>query len=120
VPQHLTAASLALGRALADRHAGRAAYGEPGIFSAIMVGSAARGETMIVLMATGTRRSSTVPFNACGRSPRTLRSRSRRPLTGTLYRVLFLSACVLFLMTFFSTTSPSWCASACATSYKAI
>ena len=104
VPQHLTAASLALG-ASRWQTATRVVLptASPGIFSAIMVGfGRAVGETMIVLMATGnTPLLDWSPFNGM----RTLSANiavevPEAPHGGTLYRVLFLSACVLFLMTF--------------------
>jgi phosphate transport system permease protein len=108
VPQHLTAASLALG-ASRWQTATRVVLptASPGIFSAIMVGfGRAVGETMIVLMATGnTPLLDWSPFNGM----RTLSANiavevPEAPYGGTLYRVLFLSACVLFLMTFFVNT----------------
>jgi phosphate transport system permease protein len=108
VPQHLTAASLALG-ASRWQTATRVVLptASPGIFSAIMVGfGRAVGETMIVLMATGnTPLMDWSPFNGM----RTLSANiavevPEAPYGGTLYRVLFLSACVLFVMTFFVNT----------------
>jgi phosphate transport system permease protein len=108
VPQHLTAASLALG-ASRWQTATRVVLptASPGIFSAVMVGfGRAVGETMIVLMATGnTPLLDWSPFNGM----RTLSANiavevPEAPHGGTLYRVLFLSACVLFLMTFFVNT----------------
>ncbi len=104
VPQHLTAASLALG-ASRWQTATRVVLptASPGIFSATMVGfGRAVGETMIVLMATGnTPLLDWSPFNGM----RTLSANTaveipEAPYGGTLYRVLFLSAAVLFLMTF--------------------
>ena len=108
VPQHLTAASLALG-ASRWQTATRVVLptASPGIFSAVMVGfGRAVGETMIVLMATGnTPLLDWSPFNGM----RTLSANiavevPEAPYGGTLYRVLFLSACVLFLMTFLVNT----------------
>jgi phosphate transport system permease protein len=108
VPQHLTAASLALG-ASRWQTATRVVLptASPGIFSAVMVGfGRAVGETMIVLMATGnTPVLDWSPLNGM----RTLSANiavevPEAPHGGTLYRVLFLSACVLFLMTFFVNT----------------
>lgn len=108
VPQHLTAASLALG-ASRWQTATRVVLptASPGIFSAVMVGfGRAVGETMIVLMATGnTPLLDWSPLNGM----RTLSANiavevPEAPYGGTLYRVLFLSACVLFLMTFFVNT----------------
>ena len=104
VPQHLTAASLALG-ASRWQTATRVVLptASPGIFSATMVGfGRAVGETMIVLMATGnTPLLDWSPFNGM----RTLSANTaveipEAPYGGTLYRILFLSAAVLFLMTF--------------------
>jgi len=75
----------------------------PGIFSAVMIGfGRAVGETMIVLMATGnTPILDWSPFNGL----RTLSANiavemPEAPHGGTLYRVLFLSAALLFMMTF--------------------
>jgi phosphate transport system permease protein len=104
VPQHLTAASLALG-ASRWQTATRVVLptASPGIFSATMIGfGRAVGETMIVLMATGnTPLLDWSPFNGM----RTLSANTaveipEAPYGGTLYRVLFLSAAVLFVMTF--------------------
>jgi phosphate transport system permease protein len=108
VPQHLTAASLAVG-ASRWQTATRVVLptASPGIFSAVMVGfGRAVGETMIVLMATGnTPVLDWSPLNGM----RTLSANiavevPEAPHGGTLYRVLFLSACVLFLMTFLVNT----------------
>ncbi len=104
VPEHLKAASLALGASLWQT-AVRVVLptASAGIFSAIMVGfGRAVGETMIVLMATGnTPIMDWSPFNGM----RTLAANiaveiSEAPEGGTLYRVLFLGALLLFLMTF--------------------
>ncbi len=104
VPEHLKAASLALGASLwqtAVRVILPTALA--GIFSAIMVGfGRAVGETMIVLMATGnTPVLDWSPFDGM----RTLAANiaveiSEAPEGGTLFRILFLSALLLFLMTF--------------------
>ena len=79
----------------------------PGIFSATMVGfGRAIGETMIVLMATGnTPILDWSPFNGM----RTLAANiaveiPEAPHHGTLYRVLFLAALLLFLLTFLLNT----------------
>lgn len=79
----------------------------PGIFSAVMIGfGRAIGETMIVLMATGnTPLMDLSIFNGM----RTLSANiaieiPEAPVGGTLYRVLFLSAFLLFLLTFFVNT----------------
>jgi phosphate transport system permease protein len=124
VPQHLTAASLALG-ASRWQTATRVVLptASPGIFSAVMVGfGRAVGETMIVLMATGnTPLLDWSPFNGM----RTLSANiavevPEAPYGGTLYRVLFLSACVLFLMTFFVNTVAELVRQRLRDKYKAI
>ena len=124
VPQHLTAASLALG-ASRWQTATRVVLptASPGIFSAVMVGfGRAVGETMIVLMATGnTPLLDWSPFNGM----RTLSANiavevPEAPHGGTLYRVLFLSACVLFLMTFFVNTVAELVRQRLRDKYKAI
>jgi phosphate transport system permease protein len=108
VPSNLTAASLALG-ASRWQTATRIVLptASPGIFSAVMIGfGRAVGETMIVLMATGnTPILSFSPFNGM----RTLSANiaveiPEAPVDGTLYRVLFLAAILLFVMTFFVNT----------------
>jgi len=108
VPQHLSSASLALG-ASKWQTAVRVILptASPGIFSAIMIGlGRAVGETMIVLMATGnTPILSFSPFNGM----RTLAANiaveiPEAPYHGTLYRVLFVSAGLLFLLTFIVNT----------------
>jgi phosphate transport system permease protein len=104
VPQHFVSGSLALG-ASRWQTATRIILptASPGIFSAIMVGfGRAVGETMIVLMATGnTPILSFSPFNGM----RTLSANiaveiPEAPVNGTLYRVLFLAAILLFVLTF--------------------
>ena len=109
VPRNLSAASLALG-ASRWQTAWRVVLPSalPGVFSAIMIGfGRAVGETMIVLMATGnTPITSWSLFNG-------LRSLSANiaveipeaPLDGTLYRTLFLSAVLLFVLTFIINTA---------------
>lgn len=109
VPRNLTAASLALG-ASRWQTAWRVVLPSalPGVFSAIMIGfGRAVGETMIVLMATGnTPIMSWSLFNG-------LRSLSANiaveipeaPFNGTLYRTLFLSAVLLFVLTFIINTA---------------
>ena len=108
VPRNLTAASLALG-ASRWQTAWRVVLPSalPGVFSAVMIGfGRAIGETMIVLMATGnTPLMSWSLFNG-------LRSLSANiaveipeaPLNSSLYRVLFLSAVLLFIFTFIINT----------------
>ena len=104
IPRSLTAASLALG-ASRWQTAWRVVLpsASPGIFAAVMIGlGRAVGETMIVLMATGnTPIMDPSPFNGM----RTLSANiaveiPEAPVGGTLYRVLFLTAVLLFLMTF--------------------
>jgi phosphate transport system permease protein len=108
VPSSLTAASLALG-ASRWQTAVRVVLptASPGVFSAIMVGfGRAVGETMIVLMATGnTPMMDWSIFNGF----RTLSANiaveiPEAPHGATLYRTLFLTAVILFLMTFFINT----------------
>ena len=104
VPQHLTAASLALG-ASRWQTATRVVLptASPGIFSAVMVGfGRAVGETMIVLMATG---NTPVLDWSVFNGMRTLSANiaveiPEAPHGGSLYRILFLAAGVLFVMTF--------------------
>jgi len=104
VPKSLVAASLALG-ATPWQTALRVVLptASPGIFSAAMIGlGRAVGETMIVLMATGnTPLMDWNIFNGF----RTLSANiaveiPEAPSGGTLFRTLFLSALLLFLMTF--------------------
>jgi phosphate transport system permease protein len=104
VPSNLSAASLALG-ASRWQTAVRVVVptASPGVFSATMVGfGRAVGETMIVLMATGnTPLMDWSIFNGF----RTLSANiaveiPEAPHGATLYRTLFLSAALLFLMTF--------------------
>jgi len=109
VPKHLTSGAMALG-ANRWQTAVRIVLptASPGIFSAIMIGfGRAIGETMIVLMATGnTPILSLSPFNGF----RTLSANiaveiPEAPYLGTLYRVLFLSAVILFILTFIVNTT---------------
>lgn len=104
VPYTFTAASLALG-ASRWQTLWRVVLpsASPGIFAAVMIGlGRAVGETMIVLMATGnTPILDWSPFNGM----RTLSANiaveiPEAPLDGTLYRLLFLTAVMLFMMTF--------------------
>ena len=104
VPSTLSAASLALG-ASRWQTAVRVVVptASPGVFSAIMVGfGRAVGETMIVLMATG---NTPVLDWSIFNGFRTLSANiaveiPEAPQGGTLYRVLFLSASLLFVITF--------------------
>jgi phosphate transport system permease protein len=108
VPQHLRAGSLALG-ATSWQTAIRVILptASPGIFSAIMIGfGRAVGETMIVLMATGnTPIMDWSIFNGFRALSATIAVElPEAPQGGTLYRVLFLAALLLFVMTFLVNT----------------
>ena len=104
VPETLHAGSLALG---ASRWQTALRIILPtasaGIFSALMIGlGRAVGETMIVVMATGN--TPVMNFNIFS-GMRTLSANiavelPEAPVAGTLFRVLFLGAMLLFLMTF--------------------
>jgi phosphate transport system permease protein len=104
VPSSLTAGSLALG-ASRWQTALRVVVptASPGVFSAVMIGfGRAVGETMIVLMATG---NTPVLDWSIFNGMRTLSANiaveiPEAPYGGTLYRVLFLAAALLFAMTF--------------------
>jgi len=109
VPAHLTAGSLALG-ATRWQTAIRVVLptASAGIFSAIMIGfGRAVGETMIVLMATGNTPvmdwSIFTGFRAL--SANIAVEIPEAPQGGTLYRVLFLAAFLLFSMTFVVNTA---------------
>ncbi len=109
VPPHLTAGSLALG-ATRWQTAIRIVLptASPGIFSAIMIGfGRAVGETMIVLMATGnTPIMNWSIFNGFrALSANIAVELPEAPDGGTLYRVLFLAALLLFVMTFIVNTA---------------
>lgn len=108
VPHSMTAASMALGgsrwqtlwRVVLPS-------ASPGIFAAVMIGfGRAVGETMIVLMATGnTPIIDWSPLDGM----RTLSANiaveiPEAPVGGTLYRVLFLCAVLLFVLTFILNT----------------
>ena len=108
VPQHLVAGSLALG-ATRWQTALRVVLptASPGIFSAIMIGfGRAVGETMIVLMATGnTPVMDWSIFNGFrALSANIAVELPEAPDGGTLFRVLFLAALLLFVMTFIVNT----------------
>jgi phosphate transport system permease protein len=104
VPQHLRAGSLALG-ATRWQTAIRIVLptASPGIFSATMIGfGRAVGETMIVLMATG---NTPVMDGSIFSGFRALSANiavelPEAPEGGTLFRVLFLAAFLLFCLTF--------------------
>ena len=108
VPHSMTAASMALG-ASRWQTVWRVVLpsASPGIFAAVMIGlGRAVGETMIVLMATGnTPIIDWSPFNGM----RTISANiaveiPEAPVGGTLYRVLFLCAVLLFVLTFILNT----------------
>ncbi|MDH5377178.1 MAG: ABC transporter permease subunit [Gammaproteobacteria bacterium] len=104
VPKHLTFGSLALG-ATPWQTLIRVVIltASPGIFSAIMIGlGRAVGETMIVLMATG---NTPVMDMSIFQGMRTLSANiavemPESEVGSTHYRILFLAALVLFLITF--------------------
>jgi phosphate transport system permease protein len=109
VPQHLISGSLALG-ATRWQTAIRVALptASPGLFSAVMIGfGRAVGETMIVLMATGnTPIMNFSPFNGFrALSANIAVEIPEAPYGGTLYRVLFLAALLLFALTFLVNTA---------------
>lgn len=109
VPQHLVSGSLALG-ANRWQTAMRVVLptASPGVFSAVMIGfGRAVGETMIVLMATGN--TPVMDFSAFS-GFRALSANiaveiPEAPHGGTLYRVLFLGAFLLFVLTFLVNTA---------------
>jgi phosphate transport system permease protein len=109
VPQHLVSGSLALG-ATRWQTALRVVMptASPGVFSAIMIGfGRAVGETMIVLMATGN--TPVMDFSAFS-GFRALSANiaveiPEAPEGGTLYRILFLGALLLFVLTFLVNTA---------------
>jgi phosphate transport system permease protein len=104
VPYTFTAASLALG-ASRWQTLWRVVLpsASPGIFAAVMIGlGRAVGETMIVLMATG---NTPILDWSLFNGMRTLSANiaveiPEAPVDGTLYRILFFSGVMLFLMTF--------------------
>jgi phosphate transport system permease protein len=104
VPQHLRAGSLALG-ATRWQTAARIVLptASPGIFSAVMIGlGRAVGETMIVLMATGN--TPVMDWNVFSGfralSANIAVELPEAPEGGTLFRVLFVAAFLLFCLTF--------------------
>jgi phosphate transport system permease protein len=108
VPQHLVSGSLALG-ATRWQTALRVVVptASPGVFSAIMIGfGRAVGETMIVLMATGnTPVMDWSMFNGFrALSANIAVEIPEAPHASTLYRVLFLAALLLFVLTFLVNT----------------
>jgi len=112
VPSHLRAGSLAMG-ATAWQTAVRVILpvASPGIFSAIMIGfGRAVGETMIVLMATGnTPVTDWSIFNGFrALSANIAVELPEAPEGGSLFRILFLAAFILFVMTFIVNTLAEW------------
>jgi phosphate transport system permease protein len=112
VPQHLVAGSLALG-ATRWQTALRVVLptASPGIFSAVMIGfGRAVGETMIVLMATGN--TPVMNWNIFSGfralSANIAVELPEAPVGGTLFRVLFLAALLLYVMTFIVNTAAEW------------
>lgn len=109
VPKHLTNGSLALG-ATPWQTLVRVVLptASPGIFSALMIGlGRAVGETMIVLMATGN--TAVMEWNIF-EGLRTLSANvavemGEAEVASTHFRVLFLSALVLFVLTFILNTA---------------
>ncbi|MEX0731587.1 MAG: ABC transporter permease subunit [Aquisalimonadaceae bacterium] len=109
VPRHLTQGSLALG-ATPWQTVMKVVLltASPGIFSAVMIGfGRAVGETMIVLMATGN--SPVMNFNIF-EGMRTLSANiavemPEAAVGGTHFRILFLAALVLFVLTFIMNTA---------------
>jgi len=109
VPKHLTNGSLALG-ATPWQTLMRVVLptASPGIFSALMIGlGRAVGETMIVLMATGN--TAVMEWNIF-EGLRTLSANvavemGEAEVASTHFRVLFLSALVLFVLTFMLNTA---------------
>lgn len=104
VPKHLTAGSLALG-ATRWQTAMRVILptASPGISSAVMIGlGRAVGETMIVLMATGnTPIMDWSIFNGFRAISANIAVEiPEAPHGGTLYRIIFLAALLLFFFTF--------------------
>jgi phosphate transport system permease protein len=108
IPSSLTGASLALG-ASRWQTIWRVVLpsASPGIFAAIMIGfGRAVGETMIVLMATG---NTPIMDWSIFNGMRTLSANiaveiPEAPFNGTLYRILFLCATLLFCLTFILNT----------------
>ena len=109
VPKSLTAASLALG-ATRWQTIWKVVLpsASPGIFAAIMIGfGRAVGETMIVLMAAG---NTPIMDGSFLNGMRTLSANiavevPEAPHGGTLFRVLFLSAVLLFVVTFIANSA---------------
>jgi phosphate transport system permease protein len=108
VPQHLKAGSLACGASVWQT-ALRVVLpiAGSGIFSATMIGlGRAAGETMIVVMAAGNTPIMDVnPFNGLRALSATIAVELPEAVKdGTLYRMLFVAAVTLFIMTFIVNT----------------
>jgi phosphate transport system permease protein len=124
VPAELTAASLALG-ASPWQSAVRVVLptASPGVFSAVMIGfGRAVGETMIVLMATG---NTPIIDWSIVNGFRTLSANiaveiPEAPYGGTLYRTLFLSGAMLFVLTFAVNTAAEVIRQRLRKSYRAV
>lgn len=112
VPRHLSAASMALGATRWQTAINVILpTASPGIFSAIMIGfGRAVGETMIVLMATGNTPvmdlSAFSGFRAM--SANIAVELPEAPEGGTLFRILFMAALLLFAMTFAVNSVAEW------------
>lgn len=108
VPQNLTSGSLALGASRWQTAINIVLpSASPGIFSAVMIGlGRAVGETMIVLMATGNTPVMDWSFFNGFRalSANIAVELPEAPHGGTLYRILFLAALLLFFFTFLLNT----------------
>ena len=104
VPKNMTAAAMALGSSRWQTlRRVVMPLAAPGIFAAAMIGfGRAIGETMIVLMATGNTPILSPSFLNGMRalSANIAVEIPEAPAGGTLFRVLFLSAALLFIMTF--------------------
>ncbi|MBI5427660.1 MAG: ABC transporter permease subunit [Nitrospinae bacterium] len=112
VPTHLAAASLALGATRWQTAVNVVLpTASPGIFSAIMIGfGRAVGETMIVLMATGN--TPVMNWNVFSGfralSANIAVELPEAPDGSTHFRILFLAAFILFVMTFLVNSVAEW------------
>lgn len=124
VPKHLSDGSLALG-ATAWQTLLRVVLltASPGIFSAVMMGlGRAVGETMIVLMATGN--TPILDWNIL-EGMRTLSANiavelPESEVASSHYRILFLSALLLFLFTFVVNSLAEWVRQRLRTRYRSL
>ncbi|MFQ5673701.1 MAG: ABC transporter permease subunit [Nitrospinales bacterium] len=112
VPGHLRAGSLALGATQWQTAINVILpTASPGIFSAIMIGfGRAVGETMIVLMATGNTPIMDMNIFSGFRAlaANIAVELPEAPEGGTLFRILFLAALLLFMLTFFINSLAEW------------